>query len=195
MPPSEVSRSSISTTRPSDSSLLVPLARLIHPLQPLGDPRLLAARGLGIITARDANADGVLEARTVLEQVRAALVDFRVFLVPEDVAAVGIKEHDALRQDVDRLAQTLVDLRASAIAASAWARWRTSSPISAAARRRTAGEFRHRFGPAIPDTGCFGQLLLLGFPGRIIGIARPTRIPARRHLCDKCLKNWYLLPE
>ena len=29
--------------------------------------------------------------------------------------------------------------------------------------------------------------------GRIIGIARPTRIPVRRHFCDKSLKNWYLL--
>jgi hypothetical protein len=31
------------------------------------------------------------------------------------------------------------------------------------------------------------------FFGRIIGIARLTRIPARRYFCDKYLKNWYLL--
>ena len=46
--------------------------------------------------------------RARLEQVGAAVVDLGVFLVPEDVAAFGVEEHDALRQDVDRLAQPLV---------------------------------------------------------------------------------------
>jgi hypothetical protein len=32
------------------------------------------------------------------------------------------------------------------------------------------------------------------FPGRIVGIARPTRIPQQGLFSDKYLKNWYLLP-
>jgi hypothetical protein len=37
----------------------------------------------------------------------------------------------------------------------------------------------------------FGFLI---FFGRIVGIARPTRIPSRPMFSDKYLKNWYLLP-
>ena len=36
------------------------------------------------------------------------VVDLGVFLVPEDVAAFVVEKHDALRQDVDRLAQPLM---------------------------------------------------------------------------------------
>jgi hypothetical protein len=88
--------------------LLVALAGLIKPGEPLGDPLLFTADRFGIIAALHADADGVLEARTRLEQVRTAVVDLRILLVPENIAAVGVEKHDALRQDVDRLAQALV---------------------------------------------------------------------------------------
>ena len=42
------------------------------------------------------------------EQVGAALVDVGIFLVPQDVAPLVVEEHDALRQDLERFAQTLV---------------------------------------------------------------------------------------
>ena len=88
--------------------LLVAFAGPVQLVEPLGDPFFLAADRFRIVAALDADPDGVLQPRAVLEQVRAAVVDFRIFLVPEDVAAVGVEEHDALRQDVDRLAQPLV---------------------------------------------------------------------------------------
>ena len=88
--------------------LLMALAGLIELLDPFGDPFFLAPGRFRIIAARDANADGVLEPRARLEQIRAAAVDLGVLLVPENVAAFGVEEHDALRQDVDRLAQPLV---------------------------------------------------------------------------------------
>ncbi len=88
--------------------LLVALAGLIKPFEPLRDPLFLAADRFGIIAALDADADGILQPRARLEQVGAAAVDLGVFLVPENVASLGVEEHDALRQDVDRLAQPLV---------------------------------------------------------------------------------------
>ena len=88
--------------------LLVAFAGLIQPLEPLGDPLLFAADRFGIVAALDADADGVLQPRARREQIGAALVDLGVFLVPENVASLGIEEHDALRQDVDRLAQSFV---------------------------------------------------------------------------------------
>src|SRR5882757_440884 len=88
--------------------LLVPLAGLVELADPVGDPRLLAADRFGIVAPLDADADGVFEPRAALEQVRTAVVDLRIFLVPENVAAFGVEKHDALRQDVDRLAQPLV---------------------------------------------------------------------------------------
>ena len=42
------------------------------------------------------------------EKIGALAVDLGVFLVPENVAAVGIEKHDALRQDIDRFAQARV---------------------------------------------------------------------------------------
>ena len=88
--------------------LLVPLAGLVQLLEPLGDPFFLAADRFRIIAALDADADGVFQPRARLEQIRTAVVDLRIFLVPENVAAFGIEKHDALRQDVDRLPQPLV---------------------------------------------------------------------------------------
>src|SRR5512132_3421897 len=50
--------------------LLVPLAGLIQLLEPRGDPFFLAPDGLRIIAPRDADADGVLQPRARLEQLR-----------------------------------------------------------------------------------------------------------------------------
>ena len=88
--------------------LLVAFAGLIQPGQPLGDPLFLAADRFRIVAALDADADGVLQPGAGLEQVGTAVVDLGIFLVPENVAPVGVEKHDALRQDVDRLAQPLV---------------------------------------------------------------------------------------
>src|SRR5258708_26897278 len=54
--------------------------------QPFGDPLFLAADGFRIISPLDPDPDRILQPRTRLEQVRAAVVDLRIFLVPEDVA-------------------------------------------------------------------------------------------------------------
>lgn len=88
--------------------LFVARAGLIEPLQPLGDPFFLMAGSLGIVAAGDADAQRVLEARAFLEQIGGLAVDLRVLLVPEDVAALGVEKHDALRQDLDGLAQALM---------------------------------------------------------------------------------------
>ena len=88
--------------------LLVALAGLIELLQPLGDPLFLVAGRFGIVAARDADAQRVLERARLPRTDRRLLVDLGVFLVPEDVAAFGIEKHDALRQDVDGLAQPLM---------------------------------------------------------------------------------------
>ncbi len=88
--------------------LLVARARLVKLLQPLGDPLVLVARGLRIVAARNADAQRVFETRAFGEQIGGLAVDLGVFLVPEDVAAFGVEKHDALRQDVDGLAQPLV---------------------------------------------------------------------------------------
>ena len=45
-----------------------------------------------------------------MEQIGAALVDVGVLLVPENVAAFGIEEDDALRQDIERFAQPRIGL-------------------------------------------------------------------------------------
>src|SRR6202022_3468170 len=85
--------------------LLVAVAGLIQSGQPLGDPLLFAADRFRIIAALDADADGILQPRARPEKVRTAVVDLGILLVPENVAPIGVEKHDALRQDVDRLAQ------------------------------------------------------------------------------------------
>ena len=45
-----------------------------------------------------------------MKQIGAALVDVGVLLVPENVAAFGIEEDDALRQDIERFAQPRIRL-------------------------------------------------------------------------------------
>ncbi len=84
------------------------LARMIELLKPLGYPLFFAPRGFRIIPAFDTDAQRVSEIGSRSEQIRALAVDLGVFLVPEDVAPLGIEEHDALRQDVDRFAQARV---------------------------------------------------------------------------------------
>jgi hypothetical protein len=79
-----------------------------HFLEPLGNPLLLAPRGLRIVTPFDADAQRVLEPRAVHEQVGAALVDVGVLLVPQDIAVFGIEKNDALGQDIDGVAQPLM---------------------------------------------------------------------------------------
>ena len=88
--------------------LLMAPVGLMKPGQPLRDPLFLAADRLGIVAALDADPNGVLQTGAGPEKVRAAVVDLGVLLVPENVAAFGIQKHDALRQQVDRLAQPLV---------------------------------------------------------------------------------------
>ena len=88
--------------------LLVALAGLIELAEPLGDPLFLAADRFRIIAAFDADPDRILQPRARHKQIGTAAVDLRIFFVPENVAAFGVEKHDALRQDVDRLAQSLV---------------------------------------------------------------------------------------
>ena len=90
--------------------MLVTLAGLIEPGEPLGDPLFLAADGFWIIAALDADAQRVLEPRPLLEEMGAAAVDLGIFPVPENIAGFGIQKHDALRQDVDRLGQPVMGL-------------------------------------------------------------------------------------
>ena len=73
--------------------------------QAFGEPRLLAADGLRIVAAADADAKGVGQLRALLEEVGGAGVDFRIAGVPHHVATLGVEEDDAFRQGVHRLAQ------------------------------------------------------------------------------------------
>ena len=73
-------------------------------------PFFLAPDRFGIIAAPDADAKRIGEFRTGRKQISAALVDIGVLLVPENVAAFGVEEHDALRQDVERFAQARIGL-------------------------------------------------------------------------------------
>lgn len=88
--------------------LLVALARMIKFFEALGEPFLLAADGFGIIAAFDAGSQCIAQHGAGLKLVRGPAVYFRVFLVPENIAAVGIEKHDALRKKVDRLTQARV---------------------------------------------------------------------------------------
>src|ERR1700682_5675642 len=85
------------------------------------------------------------------------------------------------------------DLRASTIAASAAARLRTISPISAETRRPLPESFGLGFAGRPGMRAIALSFSLLVVFGRIFGIARPTRI-LHAMFSDKYLKNWYLLP-
>ena len=88
--------------------LLVALAGLMQLLQPRGDPFVLVAGRFRIVAAGDADAQRIFEARALRKQIGGLAVDLGILLVPENVAAFGIEDHDALRQQVDRLAQPLM---------------------------------------------------------------------------------------
>ncbi len=88
--------------------LFVSAIRIEQLVEALLDPFFAAAFRLRVIAALDADAQRFGELGAGLEQVGAALVDLGVLLVPEDVPAVGIEEHDAFRQDVDGVAQPRV---------------------------------------------------------------------------------------
>src|SRR5271165_1231661 len=90
--------------------LLVARVGLVHLGEPLGDPFLFAAGGFRIVAARDANAKRILEPRAGREQIGAAVIDLRILLVPENIAAFCVEKYDALRQELDRLAQPLMRL-------------------------------------------------------------------------------------
>ena len=62
--------------------LFMAFAGLIQPGEPVGNPLFLASDRFRIIAALDADANGVLQTGAGLEQIRAAIVDLRVFLVP-----------------------------------------------------------------------------------------------------------------
>jgi hypothetical protein len=141
-------------------------ARLIESGEPLGDPFLLTADCFWIIAARNADADGVVQARAVLKQVRAPAVDFRVFLVPENVAPCG-KMSSASRS-------RSCDLRASAMAASASIR---VCAISLAAPEMPRTLRPKSFGPGFtgwPRPREIGlRFAVLIVFGRILGIGTP----------------------
>ncbi len=179
-------------------NLLVTFAGLPEPGDPFGDPFFLAADRLGVIAALDADADGVLQARTRLEKVGAAAVDLGVFLVPENIAAVGIEKHDALRQNIDRLAQSLMR----------FARFRDRSLGLGAhagdfavvdSKTETDIGFQFRNGPGRPNANtAHGRVLRL--PVCPFGRIRPLpwHCCASLAFCvamfsDKCLKKWYLV--
>ena len=69
MPPSAVLRSSIMIQRPLASTLLVAHAGIVEQGQTLGQPLFLAADGLGIVAALDADAQGVGQPDALAEEV------------------------------------------------------------------------------------------------------------------------------
>ena len=75
--------------------------------QTLGDPFFFSAGGFGVVAALHANAQRVSQARARLKEIGALGVDFGIALVPEDVAALRVEEHDAFRQGVHRRAQPI----------------------------------------------------------------------------------------
>ena len=93
--------------------LFVTMAGMIELLEPLVDPFILAADRIRIVAARHALLQGVAQHRALFKEIGTLVVDLGVLLVPEDVAAVGIEKHDALRQNIDGLAQARI--RASRI--------------------------------------------------------------------------------
>ncbi len=80
-------------------------ARVLQQGQAVGDPLVLAADGVGIVAAGDADAQGVSQPAAGGEQVGGAVVHLGVPLVPQDVAAFAVEEDQALGQDVDGVVQ------------------------------------------------------------------------------------------
>ena len=192
-PPSSVSRSSIRMTAAVGQRLLVAFAGLIELGEPLGDPLFLAADRFGIVAALDADADGVLAAARPARTGRRCGCRFRRISCSRECSG---RRHRETRCPAagcrSPRAAARVDLRASAIAASASARLRTISPISAATRRRLrcellapelAGRPRVR---AIAACLCFLAALrpILGIRLRPLAFC----VPCSR---DNCLKKRY----
>src|SRR5665213_3897307 len=85
------------------------------------------------------------------------------------------------------------DLRASAIAASASARLRAISPMSAAPRRLPPESFGLGFEGRPGMRAMAACFIFLTVFGRILGILVPLAFCVLL-FCDKCLKKWCLLP-
>ena len=171
-PPSLFRRSSIIIPRPSAEPLLVPppedkASRGARPSIPL--------RGRSLRENRPAQyrcATCPAAARRP-KQIGTALIDIGVFLVPQNVTAFGIEKDQTMRQNIDRVPEPLVwAWRACSMAASASARFRTISPISAETRRLLLESFGLGLaGRPVPRAiaACFGIFLVV--LGRIFGIA------------------------
>ena len=176
--------------------LLMPLAGLEQLLEPRGDPFFLAADGLRIIAAHDADANCILQPRALLEQVRTAGVHLRIFLVPENIAAFGIEKHDALRQDVDRLPQAIMRFaRLGKRGINLGALARVSPAAAGRLRPRLAGSLGKGFtGRPRKRTiaACLGFPRVLRF---FVDIARPTPRIAASDVCRKVSEKRYLLPQ
>ena len=90
--------------------LLMGRFRMIHLLETLVDPFVFAPDRFRIVAASDADLQRVAQPRALREQIRTLGVNFGVFLVPENVAAIGVEKHDTLRKNVDGFAQTRIRL-------------------------------------------------------------------------------------
>ncbi len=88
--------------------LFVALAGVAQHLQPPAQPFILVTDGFGIVAPRHPDPQGVLQPRAGGEKVGGAMVDLGVALVPEDVAALGVEEDDALGQGVQGGRQALL---------------------------------------------------------------------------------------
>ncbi len=86
----------------------MPLAGVAQHLQPAAQPFILVSDSFGIVAPRHPDPQRVLQPRAGGEEVGGAMVDLGVALVPQDVAALGVQEDDALGQGVQRGRQALL---------------------------------------------------------------------------------------